>query len=208
MANFSELSSSLSFTSSSHMSNGSISHNISNSSVAEAGTSLEVISLNKLSSSLEQLLIESTCEYSDADIVVEGIAVGVHRCILASRSKFFHELFRREKGSLEKDGKPKYCMSELLPYGNVGYEAFLIFLSYLYTGKLKPSPMEVSTCVDNVCAHDSCRPAITFAVELTYASSIFQVPELVSLFQVSLFYCGVIQVFQFIMYDVCMLDEV
>ncbi|KAG6754347.1 hypothetical protein NC652_030078 [Populus alba x Populus x berolinensis] len=183
MANFSELSSSLSFTSSSHMSNGSISHNISNSSVAEAGTSLEVISLNKLSSSLEQLLIESTCEYSDADIVVEGIAVGVHRCILASRSKFFHELFRREKGSLEKDGKPKYCMSELLPYGNVGYEAFLIFLSYLYTGKLKPSPMEVSTCVDNVCAHDSCRPAITFAVELMYASSIFQVPELVSLFQ-------------------------
>ncbi|XP_052302028.1 BTB/POZ domain and ankyrin repeat-containing protein NPR1 isoform X3 [Populus trichocarpa] len=183
MANFSELSSSLSFTSSSHMSNGSISHNISNSSVAEAGTSLEVISLNKLSSSLEQLLIESTCEYSDADIVVEGIAVGVHRCILASRSKFFHELFRREKGSLEKDGKPKYCMSELLPYGNVGYEAFLIFLSYLYTGKLKPSPMEVSTCVDNVCAHDACRPAITFAVELTYASSIFQVPELVSLFQ-------------------------
>jgi regulatory protein NPR1 len=99
-------------------------------------------------------------------------------------------------------------MSELLPYGNVGYEAFLIFLSYLYTGKLKPSPMEVSTCVDNVCAHDACRPAITFAVELTYASSIFQVPELVSLFQVSLFYCGVIQVFQFIMYDVCMLDEV
>eukprot|EP00258_Populus_trichocarpa_P022123 XP_024438142.1 regulatory protein NPR3 isoform X2 [Populus trichocarpa] len=183
MANFSELSSSLSFTSSSHMSNGSISHNISNSSVAEAGTSLEVISLNKLSSSLEQLLIESTCEYSDADIVVEGIAVGVHRCILASRSKFFHELFRREKGSLEKDGKPKYCMSELLPYGNVGYEAFLIFLSYLYTGKLKPSPMEVSTCVDNVCAHDACRPAITFAVELMYASSIFQVPELVSLFQ-------------------------
>ncbi|KAL9373003.1 hypothetical protein Peur_035247 [Populus x canadensis] len=183
MANFSELSSSLSFTSSSHMSNGSISHNISNSSVAEAGTSLEVISLNKLSSSLEQLLLESTCEYSDADIVVEGIAVGVHRCILASRSKFFHELFRREKGSLEKDGKPKYCMSELLPYGNVGYEAFLIFLSYLYTGKLKPSPMEVSTCVDNVCAHDACRPAITFAVELMYASSIFQVPELVSLFQ-------------------------
>ncbi|KAJ6386663.1 hypothetical protein OIU78_016567 [Salix suchowensis] len=183
MSNFSELSSSLSFTSSSHMSNGSVSHNICNSSAAEAGTSLEVISLNKLSSSLEQLLIESTCEYSDADIVVEGITVGVHRCILASRSKFLHELFRREKGSLEKDGKPKYCMSDLLPYGNVGYEAFLIFLSYLYTGKLKPSPVEVSTCVDNVCAHDACRPAINFAVEMMYASSIFQVPELVSLFQ-------------------------
>lgn len=191
MANLSEPSSSLSFTSSSYISNGSISHNISNSSSFEAGPpSLEVISLNKLSSNLEQLLIDSTCDYSDADIIVEGIPVGVHRCILAARSRFFHELFRREKGSVEKEGKPKYCMRDLLPYGKVGYEAFQIFLSYLYTGKLKPSPMEVSTCVDNVCTHDACRPAINFAVELMYASSIFQVPELVSLFQVSLLvYC-------------------
>ncbi|KAJ6410587.1 hypothetical protein OIU84_007351 [Salix udensis] len=181
MANFSEPSSSLSFTS--HLSNGSISHNIFNSSGAEAGTSLEVISLNKLSSSLEQLLVDSTCDYSDADIVVEGTTVGVHRCILGARSKFFYDLFRREKGSSEKEGKPKYCMSDLLPYGKVGYEAFLIFLSYLYTGKLKPSPMEVSTCVDNVCGHEACSPVISFAVELMYASSIFQVPELVSLFQ-------------------------
>ncbi|KAG5230466.1 hypothetical protein OIU78_030216 [Salix suchowensis] len=181
MANFSEPSSSLSFTS--HLSNGSISHNISNSWGAEAGTSLEVISLNKLSSSLEQLLVDSTCDYSDADIVVEGTTVGVHRCILGARSKFFYDLFRREKGSSEKEGKPKYCMSDLLPYGKVGYEAFLIFLSYLYTGKLKPSPMEVSTCVDNVCGHEACSPVISFAVELMYASSIFQVPELVSLFQ-------------------------
>uniref|UniRef100_A0A6N2KWH7 Uncharacterized protein n=1 Tax=Salix viminalis TaxID=40686 RepID=A0A6N2KWH7_SALVM len=151
--------------------------------VLKAGTSLEVISLNKLSSSLEQLLVDSTCDYSDADIVVEGTTVGVHRCILGARSKFFYDLFRREKGSSEKEGKPKYCMSDLLPYGKVGYEAFLIFLSYLYTGKLKPSPMEVSTCVDNVCGHEACSPVISFAVELMYASSIFQVPELVSLFQ-------------------------
>ena len=75
-------------------------------------------------------------------------------------------------------------MSDLLPYGKVGYEAFLIFLGYVYTGKLKPSPMEVSTCVDSVCAHDACRPAINFAVELMYASYIFQIPEFVSLFQV------------------------
>ncbi|KAF2302869.1 hypothetical protein GH714_009929 [Hevea brasiliensis] len=33
-------------------------------------------------------------------------------------------------------------MSDLLPYGKVGYEALLVFLNYLYTGKLKPSPME------------------------------------------------------------------
>lgn len=183
MANSIEPSSSLSFTSSSHLSNGSISHNQSSFSAPEKGVNLEVFSLNKLSSSLEQLLIDSTCEYSDAEIIVEGIPVCVHRCILAARSKFFYELFKREKGSVDKEGKPKYPMSELLPYGKVGYEAFLIFLSYTYSGKLKPFPMEVSTCVDNICVHDACRPAINFAVEIMYASSIFELPELVSLFQ-------------------------
>ena len=185
MANSSEPSSSLSFTSSSHISNAVTSHNIS-SSVSETGHNLEIISLSKLSSNLEQLLVDSACDYSDAEIIVEGIPVGVHRCILAARSRFFYDLFKREKRSCEKDGKPKYCMSDFLPYGKVGYEAFLIFLSYLYTGKLKPSPLEVSTCVDNGCAHDACRPAIEFSVELMYASSIFQVPEMVSLFQVSI----------------------
>ncbi|KAJ4889009.1 MIR motif protein [Raphanus sativus] len=60
---------------------------------------------------------------------------------------------------------------------------FIYFLSCIYTGRLKPFPLEVSTCVDSVCAHDSCRPAIDFIVELMYASSILQVPELVSSFQ-------------------------
>ncbi|KAM7271425.1 hypothetical protein ACFE04_030639 [Oxalis oulophora] len=183
MANSTEPSSSLSFTSSSHLSNGSISQYKSSNSSSEPGHTLEVISLSKLSSNLEQLLIDSTSDYSDAEILVEEVPVGVHRCILAARSKFFHELFKKDKGSVEKDGKPKYKMTELLPYGNIGHEAFLVFLSYLYTGKLKPSPVEVSTCVDNVCAHDACRPAISSAVELMYASSIFQVSELVSLFQ-------------------------
>lgn len=183
MANSSEPSSSLSFTSSSHISNGSISHNFS-SSGSESVPSLEVISLSKLSSNLEQLLVDSGCDYSDADIIVEGISVGVHRCILASRSSFFRDLFKQKKGSSGKESRSKYCISDLLPYGDVRYEAFLVFLSYVYTGKLKPSPMEVSTCVHNVCAHDACRPAINFVVELMYASSIFQMPDLVSIFQV------------------------
>ncbi|OIV96019.1 hypothetical protein TanjilG_27123 [Lupinus angustifolius] len=181
MAHSAEPSSSLSFTSS--LSNGSVNHNMCTSYGTDPGLNLDVISLSKLSSNLEQLLVESDSDYSDADIVVEGISVGVHRCILASRSKFFNELFKKEKNSSEKEGKLKYFMSDMLPYGKVGYEAFNIFLGYVYTGKIKPSPTEVSTCVDNVCLHDSCRPAINFAVELMYASSIFQIPELVSLFQ-------------------------
>ncbi|KAH1048317.1 hypothetical protein J1N35_039101 [Gossypium stocksii] len=183
MAYLSEPSSSLSFSSSSHLSNGSITHNIPPFSVPETGANLEALSLTKLSSSLEQLIVDNCPVFSDADIVVEGVAVGVHRCILAVRSKFFNEVFKEGSGSSEKDGKPSYNMSELLPYGKIGLEAFQVFLSYLYTGKLKPSPMEVSTCVDNVCAHDACRPAISFTVELMYASSIFQIPELVPLFQ-------------------------
>lgn len=187
MANYSEPSSSLSFTSPSHISNGSNGYNISSSSIPETKTNLEIISLNKLSSNLEKLLIQTDSDsgssYSDAVIVVEGNDVCVHRCILAGRSKFFSNLFKESKDCVEEDGKLKYIMSEILPFGNVGYDAFLVFLNYLYTGKMKSSPPEVSTCVHGGCPHDACRPAIVFAVELMYASVIFQVPELVSLFQ-------------------------
>ncbi|KAE8674201.1 putative Transducin/WD40 repeat-like superfamily protein [Hibiscus syriacus] len=55
------------------------------------------------------------------------------------RSKFFDEVFK--KGS-ESNGKPSCNLSELLPYGKIRLEAFQILLSHLYTGKLKPSPME------------------------------------------------------------------
>lgn len=188
MAISAEPSSSLSFTSTSNISNGSISHKLSVAS--EVLPSLEVISLNKLSSNLELLLVDSSYDYSDAEVIVEGVPVGVHRCMFAARSRFFHDLFKQDKGDTEKEGKPKYCMSKLLPYGKVGYEAFLVFMNYLYTGKLKPFPMEASTCVDNRCPHDACGPAINFAVELMYASSIFQMSELVSLFQVSLVHPG------------------
>lgn len=191
MANYSEPSSSLSFTSPSHVSNGSNGYNISSSSIPETRTNLEIISLNKLSSHLEKLLIQTdsnsnsdfNSSYSDAVIVVEGNHVCIHRCILAARSKFFCNLFNESKDSVEEDGKSKYIMSEILPFGNVGYDAFLVFLNYLYTGKMKSSPPEVSTCIHGECPHDACRPAIAFAVELMYASVIFQVPELVSLFQ-------------------------
>ncbi|XP_057812096.1 BTB/POZ domain and ankyrin repeat-containing protein NPR1 [Salvia miltiorrhiza] len=179
-----EPSSSISFTSPSRLSNGSTTSNkMYASGGSEAGLNLEIISLSKLSCNLGQLLSESGGDFSDAEIVVEETSVGVHRCILAARSKFFNDLLDKDKVLGGKEGKPRYYMTNLLPYGKVGYEAFVIFLSYLYTGKLRPSPLEVSTCVDSLCAHDACRPAIDFAVELMYASTIFQVSELVSLFQ-------------------------
>ncbi|GFQ05613.1 regulatory protein npr3 [Phtheirospermum japonicum] len=185
MESSAEPSSSLSFTSSSHLSNGSTGNAVSASGGSEPTglNNLEIISLSKLSSNLGQLLSESGTDLSDAEIVVEENSVGVHRCILAARSKFFDNLFRNDKGFVGKEGKPKYYMTSLLPYGRVGYDAFVIFLNYSYTGKLRQSPIEVSTCVDSTCAHDACGPAVNFAVELMYASAIFQVAELVSLFQ-------------------------
>ncbi|CAN6920338.1 unnamed protein product [Brassica oleracea] len=173
-----EPSSSISFTSS-HLSNPSVVTNHQSSS-----PNLEAASLAKLSTDLEQLLTSSDCDYTDAEITFEGEthAVGVHRCVLAARSKFFFDLFKKDRESEEKK-KPKYHIKDLLPHGHVGREAFLHFLNYIYTGKLKPFPVEVSTCVDTGCAHDSCKPAIDFAVELMYASYTFKITELVSSFQ-------------------------
>ncbi|CAN4080328.1 unnamed protein product [Withania somnifera] len=181
MANSAEPSSSISFTSTSNTSIG-IDQNTCAFGGTETGTSYEIISLNKLSNNLEQLLSDSSSDFSDAEIVVEGVSIGVHRCILAARSNSFRDLFRKEKRNCGKEGKPSYSVIDILPYGKIGYEAFHTFLSYLYSGKLKHFPPEASTCVDTLCAHDSCRPAINFHVELMYASFVFQVPELVSLF--------------------------
>ncbi|KAI9114267.1 hypothetical protein K1719_014917 [Acacia pycnantha] len=182
MDNANEASSSLSFASS-YLSNGSSNPNISACPSHEHVANLENLSLSKLSGSLEKLLIDPEYDYSDVDIVVEGKPVGVHRCLLASRSQFFHELFKKGNDGSVKEGKPKYLMSDLVPYGFVGHEAFCVFLHYLYTGKMKASPPQVSTCVDESCVHDACWPAINYALELMYASATFQMKELVLLVQ-------------------------
>ncbi|KAL3502501.1 hypothetical protein ACH5RR_036950 [Cinchona calisaya] len=174
--------SSLSVVSSACTSNGSSSQNMPSASY-EPGASLDLLSLTKLSGCLEKLLLDAEFDYSDAEIVVEGTSVGVNRCILASRSPFFHELFKKSNAGSANESKPKYVMTELLSQGKIGYETFMVFLNYVYSGKLKSSPPEVSTCVDESCAHDACGPAINYAVELMYASATFQMKELVLVVQ-------------------------
>ncbi|PHU11842.1 Regulatory protein NPR3 [Capsicum chinense] len=177
MENGHELSSSLSFASSSYVSNGY-------TSPKEPGPSFD--HLSNLCASLEKLLLNPEYDYTDAEIVVEGISVGVNRCILAARSQFFHEKFKEKNDNSLKDEKPKYLLKDLVPVASIGYEVFMVFLNYLYTGKIKPSPSEVSSCVDNGCSHDACGPAINYAVELMYASSTFQIKELVVVVERSL----------------------
>ncbi|KAJ6850818.1 BTB/POZ domain and ankyrin repeat-containing protein NPR2 isoform X1 [Iris pallida] len=168
-------------TSSSCLSNGT-------STPAEnlSPTNLEIVSLSKLSSHLERLLLDAADPgFTDADVSVHGGAhVGVHRCILAARSRVFRDLFSASAAGAPSGSRPRYAAAELLPPGaRLGKEAFMVFLGYVYTGKLRPAPPEAATCVDPVCAHDACRPAIAFAVEMMYAAHAFDVPELVSLFQ-------------------------
>ncbi|XP_057792863.1 BTB/POZ domain and ankyrin repeat-containing protein NPR1-like isoform X2 [Salvia miltiorrhiza] len=186
MENGNDPSSSLSFASSSYLSNGSSGHNAPSSNVCEVGTNLEFLSLSRLSLSLERLVVGSDYDYSDAEVEVEGVSVGVNRCILAARSEFFHQLFRNtsvDSSMREVKGKPKYLMKDLVPEGRVCYEAFMVVLNYLYTGKVRASPTDVSTCVDESCAHDACGPAINYAVEMMYASATFQIKELVMVVQ-------------------------
>ena len=109
----------------------------------------------------------------DAEIVVEGKSVAVNRSILSERSQFFRRLFNLRNDGSVSEGKPKYLMTDLVPYGKVGYEAFNDILHCLYTGKLKASPPEVSTCVDDACAPVACPPAINYAIELMYAFCCF-----------------------------------
>ncbi|CAI9772582.1 unnamed protein product [Fraxinus pennsylvanica] len=137
----------------SDLSKRSNSFSIPSPSGYEVGTNLELLSLNRLSDSLEKLLLDAEYDHSDAVIEVEGTPVGVHRCILAARSPFFHELFKNGNESSVKERK------------------------------LKSSPREVSTCVDESCSHDACHPAINYAVELMYGSATFQIKELVMLIQ-------------------------
>ncbi|ERN14825.1 hypothetical protein AMTRI_Chr02g255520 [Amborella trichopoda] len=191
MENPTESSCSRSFASSSYVSNGSSCANHSVCNGSEPGSCMtgsqrnttpgpEINGLMRLSTNLENLLHEPYNGFSDAEIEVEGVPIGVHRCILAARSSVFREVFSREK---KHEGKPKYSIEELVPSGKVGYEAFRIVLNYLYTGRLKSAPPEVSTCVEKVCAHDDCRPAVDFAVEVVRASAVFQIQELGSVWQ-------------------------
>lgn len=147
--------------------------------------------LRRLSDNLQRLLDPAFLNCADAEIALApakgGAAVGVHRCILAARSAFFHDHF----ASLPAPGggggggeRPRLELAGLVPGGrHIGYDALVPVLGYLYTGLLKPPPQGATVCMDDDCGHGTCRPAIDFVVESMYAASGFQISELVSLFQ-------------------------
>ncbi|KAK4757747.1 hypothetical protein SAY87_019048 [Trapa incisa] len=116
--------------------------------------------------------------FADAKIALgEGRELPVHRCILAARSPFFKAAFSG------KDRGVKLELREIAKDMEIGPESMLAVLGYLYSGKVKPLPEGVCECIDDLCSHVSCRPAIDFLVQVLYASSVFHLSELVDLYQ-------------------------
>ncbi|KAK3146517.1 hypothetical protein QOZ80_3BG0267510 [Eleusine coracana subsp. coracana] len=159
---------------------------------AAAAADIDAVSLGRLSTHLDSLLDPAFFDCTDAEIVLAaggndeagGATVAVHRCILSARSSFFLSHFSSLRAAGEK---PRLELAKLVPGGcHISRDALVAVLGYLYTGRLKPPPQEVVVCIDDDCTHESCRPAIDFIVESTYAASGFQISELVSLFQRSL----------------------
>ncbi|GFY80467.1 regulatory protein [Actinidia rufa] len=66
---------------------------------------------------------------------------------------------------------------------DVSFDALVVVLGYLYSGRVRSLPEGVCVCVDDDCSHAACRPAVDFMVEVLYAAFAFQVSELVSLYQ-------------------------
>ncbi|KAK7411920.1 hypothetical protein VNO78_03364 [Psophocarpus tetragonolobus] len=152
------------------------SNDVSNSA-GEANSSVSYVTpLSLLSEHLGSILDHGVDFSPTAQIVAgDGREVAVHRCILAARSGFFRNAFA---------GGGVLRLKELAKDYDVGLEALLIVLAFLYSGKVKAFPQGgVCVCVDDLCPHFGCRPAVDFLLQLLYASSTFQLPQLVALYQ-------------------------
>ena len=142
----------------------------------------DICALRRLSQNLESLFDSSSSSdrFADAKILVGTEQVAVHRCLLAARSPFFKNAFSNSKEAELK-------LKDLAKDHEVGLDALLAVLTYLYSGKVRTLPKGVCVCVDDDCSHEACRPAVDFMVQVLYASFTFQVSELVALYQVILF---------------------
>ncbi|KAI3878306.1 hypothetical protein MKX03_021766 [Papaver bracteatum] len=150
-------------------------------SIEQENITPEIIALRILSTNLESTFQSTDFDFcSDAKIVLsDSSEIPIHRVILASRSPFFKSLFGKDKD------EKKFEVKKLMSVGvvDVGFESLSVVLFYLYSGKVKPLPREASACVDEECQHFGCRPVVDLMIQVLYASHVFQIPELVSLFQ-------------------------
>lgn len=153
--------------------------------------------LQNLSSNIEGLLsFDADNTFSDVLIYVSGRPVPLHRCILSARCPFFKALFSNRSGELsslaphaknkEDSSILKIDLQKLLDKfissgaGQVGFEAFIHTISFLYSGK---QIIPVCKCIDQDCLHEACWPAVKFGIEMLCLASIFDISELKLLWQ-------------------------
>ncbi|KAH7851097.1 hypothetical protein Vadar_007258 [Vaccinium darrowii] len=137
----------------------------------------EIVALRLLSDNLDSIFNSNS--YSDAKIAAaDGREVAVHRCILSARSPFFKNVFS------DKERGVKLKLKDLAKDFDVSFDALFTVLGYLYRGRLRlVRPEGVCVCVDEECDHVACRPAVNFLAEVLYASFVFEIAELVALYQ-------------------------
>jgi regulatory protein NPR1 len=152
------------------------------SSPGTTGPDADVEALKRLSDNLRSIFHSREQNFAfcaDATITCKSRDIPVHRCVLSARSPFFLDFFSKNR---EKSGPIE--ARDLLGDFEVGYEALLLVMEYLYSGRVGQLPEGVCICVDETCSHAGCRPAVDFMVEVLYASFRFSIVELVNLFQV------------------------
>lgn len=86
--------------------------------------------------------------------------------------------------SKDKDERVSFELKDLAKDYEVGFDAAVIVLGYLYSGKVRSLPKEACACADDDCSHTTCRPALDFKLQVLYVSLTFQVYELVAFYEV------------------------
>lgn len=150
---------------------------------AEFLTASEVSALQLLSNCLESVFDSPETFYSDAKLVLAGgREISFHRCILSARIPVFKSALATVKD--QKSTTVKLELKEIAKDYEVGYDSVVTVLSYVYSGRVRPPPKGASDCVDDDCCHVACRPVVDFLVEVLYLAFVFQIPELVTLYEV------------------------
>lgn len=151
----------------------------------------DIEALRRLSANLSSLFLSNLPSFSDVTVTLQShhISLPLHRCVLSARSPFFHCRLLLDNSNNNTDGggngsPSKLDLGEDLAGFDVGYEALVLVLGYVYTGKVGPLPREVSECADEDCRHVACWPAVDFMLQLLFVSFKFEIWELLSLFQV------------------------
>nr|AKV91675.1 NPR1 [Capsella grandiflora] len=147
-------------------------------------TGPDVSALRLLSNSLESVFDSPEDFYSDAKLVLaDGREVSFHRCVVSARSPFFKNTLAAAQKEKDSNAVVKLELKEIAKDYEVSFDSVVTVLAYVYSSRVRPPPKGVSECADDNCRHKACRPAVDFRLEVLYLAFIFNIPELVTLYQ-------------------------